>query len=68
MSNAFTIPKQSIFGKSAAMDRKIAGSRRGGTIRAATMDIVTATYLNRKPCPLIPSPAKSTDRSKSSTR
>lgn len=66
--NAFTIPKQSIFAKDAALDRKIAGSKRGGTIRAASMDVITATYLNRRPCPLMQNPAKSTNPSPSSTR
>lgn len=47
MTNAFTIPKESIFAKSAALDRKIAGSRKGGTRRAASMDVITATYLKR---------------------
>jgi hypothetical protein len=47
VTNAFTIPKESVFAKSAAQDRKIAGSRKGGVIRAASMDVITATYLKR---------------------
>jgi len=48
MKNAFTIPKQSAFAKEPAQQRKIDGSKKGGRRRAAAMDIITATYIQRK--------------------
>lgn len=65
--NAFTIPKQSVFGKSASRDRKAIGGRRGGMTTAASMDVTTATYMHTK-CQPTRSPAKSTSPSPSSTR